>query len=173
MHSGPRTQSPQEAAARAPDLLTSLEEVRSAATLVARAATRMLTIHTHDLEPSVYDHAPFLAAVKRLVLGRRFAKVRVLILDPARVHYEHNDFVALARKLTSYVELRHAQGPYRDNPASFMVADDCATLCRLQHNRWEGIVDLHDRVAARSFLDRFDEGWAASALDATGNRRPG
>jgi hypothetical protein len=173
LHSGLRTQGRPEAEAHAPDLLTSLEEVRTAAAQVARAASRMLTIHTHDLESQIFTHPPFLAAVKRLVLGRRYAKVRVLILDPARVHYEHNDFVTLARKLTSYIELRHAQPPYRDNPASFMVADDCATLCRLQHTRWEGIVDLKDKVAARSFLDRFDEVWVASAPEAPASKARG
>jgi hypothetical protein len=146
-------------------LLTTLEEVRAAAAQVAQAAQRMLTIHTHDLEPQIYDQPVFLDAVKRLVLGRRFAKVRVLILDPARVHYDHNAFVALARKLTSYIELRHAQEPFRDNPASYLVADTQATLCRLQHARFEGMYDLNDSTVARHFLDRFDEAWLASSLD--------
>ena len=70
-------------------------------------------------------------------------------------------------------ELRHAQPPYRDNPSSFIVADDCATLCRLQHGRWEGIVDLNDRGAARSFLNRFDEAWLASATDTPALQRRG
>jgi len=156
-----------------PTLLSSLDEVRAAAVEVARSAERMLTIHTHDLEPLVYDQPAFLAEVKRLVLGRRFAKVRVLILDPAQIHYEHNAFVGLARKLTSYIELRHAQPPFRENPASFIVADDYATLCRLQHSRWEGIVDLDDPLAARSFLNRFDEAWLASATDAPAVQRRG
>jgi len=156
-----------------PTLLSCLEEVRAAAAELAQSAQRMLTIHTHNLEPDIYDHPPFLAALKRLVLGRRFAKVRVLILDPAQIHYDHNAFVALARKLTSYIELRHAQPQFRDNPASFIVADDRATLCRLQHTRWEGIVDLNDRAAARTFLDRFDEAWLASAIDVPAASRRG
>jgi hypothetical protein len=159
--------------ANPPTLLSSLDEVRAAAAQIAQSAQRMLTIHTHDLEPLVYDQPAFLAEVKRLVLGRRYAKVRVLILDPAQIHYDHNDFVGLARKLTSYIELRHAQPPYRDNPSSFIVADDCATLCRLQHSRWEGIVDLNDRAAARSFLNRFDEAWLASATDTPALQRRG
>lgn len=145
------------------EVLTSLADVRSAATRVARSAQRLLTLHTHDLEPAVLEHPPFLDAVKRLVLGPRYAKVRVLVLAPARVRYDNSAFIALARKLTSYVEIRHAEASHRQDSASYLVADDEAFLCRLQESRWEGVCHLHAPLSARSFLDRFDAAWIDSA----------
>lgn len=143
-------------------LVGSLTEARTAAVRIAQLSQRLLTIHTHDLEPAIYESAGFLQAVKRLVLGRRFAKVRVLIVDPARIHYEHNPFIVLARKLTSYIEIRHAGPDWRGDPSSYIVADDHAFLCRLQESRWEGVSHVRAPLAARAFLDRFDLAWIGS-----------
>lgn len=122
---------------------------------------------THELESPVFEYAPFLEAVKRLVLARRFAKVRVLLLNPARVPHHRHAFVALARKLTSHIEIRNATDEFRDVPDTYMVADGHATLYRLQTARWEGICDLQDRGVARSFLERFDVAWLASGTPRT------
>jgi hypothetical protein len=143
-------------------LLSTAEDVRIAATTVAAAAQRVLTISTHDLESVIYEYPPFIAEVKRLVLGPRFAKVRVLVLNPGRIMYSRHEFITLARKLTSYIEIRNAQVPFRESPATFMIADDQATLYRLQHTRWDGICELRNPDVARLHLGRFDEAWNQS-----------
>lgn len=147
------------------ELIGSASEARAAATRVAQIAQRMLTIHTHDLEPAIYEDAAFLNALKRFVLGRRFTKVRVLIIDPSRIRYEHNPFIALARKLTSYIEIRHAVPEHRTDPSSYIVADDQAFVCRLLQSRWEGVTHARSPLAARAFLERFDIAWLDSAPD--------
>ena len=68
----------------------------------------------------------FLEPLKRLVLARGHARLRVLISDPARVVREGNRFVQMARRLTSYIELRNVPPEFRDNPAAFIIADDHA-----------------------------------------------
>ena len=148
-------------------MLSTVEDVRTAATTVASAAQRVLTLCTHDLESSIYEYPPFIAAVKRLVLGPRFAKVRVLVLNPGRIMYSRHEFIALARKLTSYVEIRNAQSPFRENPGTFMIADDQATLYRLQPTRWDGICELKNAAVARMHLETFDEGWNESGTPRT------
>src|SRR6202020_1816159 len=65
-------------------ILTTMPEVREASLKVAKSATRLLSIFTQDLEPLIYGEEPFLEAIKRLVLARSYAKVRVLLADPAR-----------------------------------------------------------------------------------------
>ena len=64
------------------NILTTLPEVREASLQVAKSAQRLLSIFTQDLEPEVYGEDPFLEAIKRLVLARSYAKVRVLLADP-------------------------------------------------------------------------------------------
>ena len=144
-------------------LLATADEVRMAATTVALMARRVLTLCSSELESPLYEYPPFVDAVKRFVLGPRFAKVRVLVLNPGRIMYNRHEFITLARKLTSYIEIRNAQASYREQPANYMIADDQATLYRLQHSRWDGICDLGNAAVARMHLARFDIGWNDSA----------
>ena len=61
-------------------MLTNVGEVRAAVMQVTGVANRTLSILTHDLEPDVYDHDDFLETLKKFILARTFARVRVLIL---------------------------------------------------------------------------------------------
>ncbi len=74
---------------------------------IATRARRTLSIYTPDLEPQIYDHDLFLEPVKRLVLARSHARLRVLISDPGRAVREGNRFMMMARRLTSYIDLRN------------------------------------------------------------------
>ena len=147
-------------------ILSTLDEVRAASLQVATIAARLLTMYTQDLEPQVYDQPQFLEAVKRLVLARGYAKVRVLLVDPSRAVYESSRFIALARRITSHIEIRHAHPDFRKDPSAFLVADDRALVYRLQADRWDGIAEMNDPAVARLYLNRFDEAWLASAPDA-------
>lgn len=149
-----------------PQLLTTLAEVREASLSVARSAQRLLSIYTLDLEPQVYGEEPFLEAIKRLVLARSYAKVRVLLADPARAVIDGNRFLILARRLTSCIDLRVIQLQNPGAAGAFMVADDRATIYRLQPSRWDGISAMNDPPVARRYLNFFDEVWQASASDA-------
>lgn len=149
-----------------PQLLTTLAEVRDASLAVARSAQRLLSIYTLDLESQVYGEEPFLEAIKRLVLARSYAKVRVLLADPARAVIDGNRFLILARRLTSCIDLRVIQMQNPGSAGAFMVADDRATVYRLQPSRWDGISAMNDPPVARRYLNFFDEVWQASASDA-------
>ena len=117
-------------------ILSTLEEVRAASLQCAGAATRMLTMYTQDLESEVYDQPKFIEAVKRLVLARGYAKVRVLLVEPSRAVYESSRFIALARRITSHIEIRRANPEFRREPSAFLVADDRAVVYRLDASRW-------------------------------------
>jgi hypothetical protein len=142
-------------------LLSTPEEVRTAAMTVAGSATRLLTVLTHSLESEVFEYPPFLEAVKRLVLGARFAKLRVLVLNPARIMYAGHEFIGIARKLTSCIEIRNSQAAFRTYPGTYLIADDHSTLLRLQTTQWDGLCELRNPPVARIYLDHFDTGWNA------------
>jgi hypothetical protein len=144
------------------NLLTTADDARLAATVVARCAQRVLTICTHELEAEVYEYAPFVDAVKRLVLHRRYAKVRLLFMRDLRASHERHSLMMLARKLTGHFDIRTAPYEFREDPSTFVIADEQATLFRLQHDRWEGICELDDRAIARTYLDAFDVAWRAA-----------
>lgn len=146
-------------------ILTTLAEVRDASLAVARSAQRQLSIYTQDLEPLVYGEEPFLEAIKRLVLARSYAKVRVLLADPSRAVVDNNRFLILARRLTSCIDMRSIIAQNPGGAGAFIIADDRATVYRLQASRWDGISDMNDPAVARRYLNFFDEVWQASAPD--------
>jgi hypothetical protein len=145
-------------------ILSTLDEYRATVAELATRAQRSLSIYTPDLEPLLYDQDSFLEPMKRLVLARSHARLRVLISDPGRVSREPNRFMQMARRLTSYIDLRNVSPEYRNNPCSFIVADDKAIAYRQQASRWDGVVEFNDVALVRRYLAYFDEVWAGSLI---------
>lgn len=147
-------------------ILSTMPEVRESSLKVAKSAQRLLSIFTLDLEPLIYGEEPFLDAVKRLVLARSYAKVRVLLADPSRAMVDHNRFLSLARRLTSCIDMRSMSLEYPASAGAFIIADDRALVYRLQADRWDGIFDMNDPPNARRYLNFFDEVWQTSMQES-------
>jgi hypothetical protein len=145
-------------------ILSTLDEYRAAVAEIAKRANRSMSIYTPNLEPLIYDQDMFLEPLKRLVLARGHARLRVLISDPARVVREGNRFMQMARRLTSFIELRNVPPEFRDNPAAFIIADASAIAYRQQSAKWEGIVEFDDQQIVKRYLAYFDEVWAVSLI---------
>jgi hypothetical protein len=137
-------------------------EVSDASLKVARSAQRLLSIFTLDLEPLIYGQDAFLEAVKRLVLARSYAKVRVLIGDPSRAMADNNRFLALARRLASCIELRAMDPDYCASAGAFIIADDKALVYRPRAGRSDGVWDMNDPTVVRRYLNFFEEVWQTS-----------
>lgn len=146
-------------------VLSSPDEARQAVEDVARSATRSLAIFTHDLEPAIYDQDTFLDIVKHLVLSRSYARIRVLVLDPMRAIKDGNRFVALGRRLNSYIEFRNVHKDYRDHTEAFCIADNTGLVYRLDAARWDGIADTYEPTIAKRYLKFFDDVWNASDIE--------
>jgi len=144
-------------------VLSTMDEVRTATETVAASGQRLISIMTPDLEPEIYDQAAFLEIIKRFVLGRSFAKVRVLLRDQARMGNGANRFIAMAHRLTSYLEIRLRAPQYRELTAAYCIADDRAIVYRLRADRAEGIAGFDNPPIARQYLQEFDAIWQASA----------
>ena len=147
-------------------IVSTMPEVRDASLKVAKSAQRLLSIFTQDLEPQIYGEEPFLEAIKRLVLARSYAKVRVLLADPSRAMVDNNRFLALARRLTSCIDMRSMSPEYPASAGAFIIADDRALVFRLQADRWDGISDMNDPPNARRYLNFFDEVWQTSTQES-------
>jgi hypothetical protein len=144
-------------------LLTSLEDVRIAARRTAASAQRLMSIYTSDLEPEVYDQPAFLEIVKRFVLGRSFAKVRVLVHEHLRLIGNTNRFVAMSRRLSSYIEIRVVAPAFQHRRSAMLIADDRAIVYRTRASSWEGVAGFNQPPVARLHLQEFDQMWVASA----------
>jgi hypothetical protein len=146
-------------------VLTNVAEVRAAVIQVTVVATRTLSIMTHDLEPDVYDHDDFLETLKKFILARTFARVRVLILEPARVLLSASRFVAMGRRLNSYIEFRRVPPELANHPDAFFIADEQALVYRVRAESWEGMSDTYEPAVARMYLSKFESLWNACEIE--------
>jgi hypothetical protein len=146
-------------------VISSMAENLAAAAEIAGQAKRWISIYTPDLEPGIYDHEDFLDVAKRLVLAKRYAKIRVLISEPHRTVRIGNRFVSVGRRLNSYIEFRNVHQDYREHREAYLIADDIALLYRVEGRKWEGIADTYEPAVARRYLTLFDEIWNASEIE--------
>lgn len=146
-------------------VISTRDEMRQAALEVVSEASRKVSIFTHDLEPGIYDTPEFLEIIKRMVLSQAYARIRVLIANPARAVKNGNNFVHLGRRLNTYIEFRHVREDLRTHAEAFCIADETALVYRLQADRWEGIVDTYEPAVARLYGKMFDEIWLASEVE--------
>lgn len=146
-------------------VLTSLGEVRAAVNEIAATAQRLISIFTPDLEPDLYEQTAFLEIIKHFVLTRSFAKVRVLLAEPTRVMRDSNSFVAMGRRLASCIDIRYVASQSPQRASAYLIADDRAIVYRLRADTWDGVSDINNPVAARLYLQEFDQVWNASAAE--------
>jgi predicted GNAT family N-acyltransferase len=143
-------------------VLSGKREFAVAVAEVAAVASRSLAIFTPDLEHGVYDSKPFLETVKRLVLSRSHARIRVLVSDPGRVQHGVNRFLHFGRRLSTFVEFRRLPESLQDRSDAFLVADGTALVYRARSDRWEGVADTREPRMARLYLGEFDQMWQLS-----------
>jgi hypothetical protein len=135
------------------------DELRAAVVEVTSLANRGLAILTPDLEPDIYDHDDFLETLKRFVLAKPFARIRVLITQPERAMKSGNQFVQMGRRLNSYIEFRSLRDDQRPHDEAFCIADNRAIVYRARSDSGEGMVDTHAPAVASEYLKVFDALW--------------
>jgi hypothetical protein len=137
-------------------------ELRAAVIDVVAKARRGLAILTPNLEPEIYDHEEFLDALKRFVLAKTFARIRVLITQPERAMKSGNQFVQMGRRLNSYIEFRNLAEHLKPVQEAFCIADAEGLVYRADGAKHEGMVDTNAPGIAQGYLARFDTLWNES-----------
>jgi hypothetical protein len=150
-------------------VLSTKNDARAAIVEITSRANRGLAILTRDLEPDIYAHDDFLETLKKFLLQRTFARVRVLISDPQRAFKVGNRFVDMGRRLNSYIEFRNIKAE-SDHAEAFCIVDETGIVYRAHADSWEGVADTYEPAIAKKYLEMFDALWNASADDS--NTKP-
>lgn len=140
-------------------------QMRETALAMARQCQGMLDIASRQLDPAVYDTDAFVGAVKTLVLGSRYARVRILISDPDAVVKQGHRLIALALKLTSFIEIRTPAPEDREFNQAMLIADRTGYIYQQLADRYEGLGDFSDRGRAGELLRSFDLLWEKAVPD--------
>lgn len=145
--------------------LHSLEDFRSSCTRMVAQANKTLNLISPDLEPLIYDQAPFISAVKRLALKSRVARIRIIVQDNSLVRQQGHRLIELAQRLTSTIELRKPDRAYREYTESFLLVDDCGYLHRQLADRYAATACFNDRLQASQLGAVFNEAWERAEPD--------
>ncbi len=143
-------------------LFASLEDARYALRVVIGRAQRRITILSPNLEPELYEHPSVIQALTRFILAPRFASVRILLTAAEAQPAPQHALLALSRKLSTSFEIRVMPAGRAAPTATYLVADQSATVLRLDTGDWSGMYALENPAAARSHLSHFQSLWQAS-----------
>lgn len=144
------------------EVLHGTTELRAATVDIVSRARRTLAILTPNLEPEIYEHHDFLDMLKRFVLARTFARIRVVIAEPERTMKSGNEFVQMGQRLNTYIQFRNLPERLKPQREAYCIADADALVYRADYARAGGVVDTHAPEIARHYLDQFDKLWQAS-----------
>lgn len=140
--------------------LVSADDCRSAALQLLTTTRRSLALFTRDLEPAIFGTVEFATALQRLALRSRFSHIRIVVIDPATAIRDGHRLVALARRLTSFIEFRRPGQDHANLAETFLVTDETGVLYRPLSSRYEGFTDTDNGFEARRYLKRFSEIWS-------------
>ncbi len=145
--------------------VASSEDNRHAALALSRQARHALHIFTRDLDAPVYDQAPFIQSVSTLATRSRNSRIQILAQNTERAIQNGHRLIELGRRLSSFIELRIPHDDYREYNQAFLIADDAGLLRRPITDRYEGTLNFKAPLAAREYLQFFNQVWERSAGD--------
>lgn len=142
-----------------------MEECRRAALAIAKQCQRTLHIVSYDLDPIVYDNAYFIEAVQKLATSGPRVKIQIIVVSPRKVVDHGHRLIEVARRLTSFIEIRKINSDLKDLSSAYLIGDECAVIYRKDTHRYEGFVNFNDRGFCRRQLMDFKDSWEKSAQD--------
>jgi hypothetical protein len=138
-------------------------EFRDAACELARSAKLHLNILSYAFEREIYGHSDFVRAVQLLATRHSKARVRILIHSPEWASRSGHRLVELARRLSSFIELRGLQQD-RHLTNEVLIADERALLYRESPDDLIARYKPEAPQEARPWLRRFEGLWAGGEL---------
>lgn len=141
------------------------EQVRQASIALVSRSRRQVDIVSRHFDPVVYDTAEFADALRNFVLGSSRANVRVIVMDSTPILATGHRIVALAQRLSSYIEIRKPGKQHARYNCAFLLADRIGSVYRALPDRFDGVVSFGDRRIAGDLIDTFEELWAHSEPD--------
>lgn len=150
------------------DTLIELEtaaENHDVALELIRQARQEICIVSYDLDPLILSHEDITEALSELVRNSRMARVRVLVVNSAKVTKRTHRLVLLAQRLSSRISVHKPGHQYRDYSEAFILADGIGYIRRQLADRFEGVASFKAPLECRDLLALFDAMWEHSELD--------
>jgi len=145
--------------------LKSWDENRSLAPLMVQQARRSLEIISRLLDPPIFDTPEFISAVRGMITGNRYPKIRIIVFDPDTIVRNGHQLLELAGQLSSFIEMRKASYEFNYYNECLLLVDDTAFIHRLNGDRIEATANFYDPRQSRYYKQQFETMWEPAKLD--------
>ena len=145
--------------------LESAEQNRAASIALVTQAHHSLDIVSRDLDHKIYDNEEFKAVVKHLATSSPKAKIRVLIQDSEKVVKQGHRLVELARRLTSFIDIRIQGKRFKEFNEAWLIVDSKAWVRRPFADKYNADIDFSAARQLRETSKTFTAMWDEADLD--------
>ena len=125
-------------------------------------ASSSVDILTRRLDFRIFDDEHIVTEMKRISLGSRRARVRVLIHNATALTRREHRLWALMRRLPTYFELRIPSADYRNLPTNFVIVDRVGSIYQPNCELYEGLAEFYDPIRAGQLRRQFGEIWESA-----------
>jgi len=150
--------------------IDTVEDNRLAVTHIAQQSSRTIDIISREFDPPIFDTPDFIDAVKKMVLGSRQSKVRVIVFEPKTIVQRGHRFIDLATHISSYIEIRIPSYIHKDFNETLFIADSTAYVHRLHNDRYEASLNYNDKRVSKILSKEFNDIWSRATPDSNFRR---
>jgi len=145
--------------------LDDAEQNRIASQALAAQTRYSLDIVSRDLDHKIYDNEEFKNAIKDIATGNAKAKIRILIQDSDKSVKQGHRLVELARRLTSFIDIRIQGKRFKEFNEAWLIADAKAWIRRPFADKYMADVDFSAARQLRDIIKTFDSMWNEASHD--------
>ena len=140
--------------------------------LMTQQARGRIRIISRHLDPAIYDSAAFIDAVRTLLTGQPRSRVEILLKDCRPAIQRGHRVLALAQRLTSYIEIRRMSPRHGEFNSAYFIVDRCGYIDRIFADRFEGAACFNDPRGCKARLESFQALWQEADIDPEIRRLP-
>lgn len=142
------------------------EDNAAAVLALAKQVRRKFDIFSRDLDPRVFDSGLLSRELRDRMTRSKDFRLRILVRDTSGVVMKGHRLLELARKLSSFAEIRKANNDFPDSGQSFVVADGVGYVHRFSHDHYTAAADFFGPPDAKDLLRTMAELWQRSEPDS-------
>lgn len=145
--------------------LAGLEDLREHSTRMAQLAQRQLRIFSAQLDPQIYEQAPFVDALSAFARRSRYTDIQLLIKDTRPLIERAHKLRQLAMRLPSHIAIRRLGIEPEDKDMSILLVDTNKILYRADESDYKGFANYAAGPEVRHYGEIFTRLWQQSAPD--------
>ncbi len=147
-----------------PQAVDTREQATAATLAVIAGARRELSVYTRDLDAELLDNEGVLEAFKKLAIGARGARIRILVQEPLTAAQDGHRLIELGQRLSSVFEFRTPVDDDRQYASAFTVNDGYGYFFRTLATRFDGESATRAPGRGGQLQEYFDAVWERADL---------